>query len=241
MAGVEPRYRSILLKLSGEALAGTRGHGIDPDIAEHIISEVKQVYDAGVKVGIVIGGGNIYRGASGPIARTTGDMMGMLATVINALALKEFFCSADIPAVAFSALRIDKAAEFFSADKARAVLNGGSIIIMAGGTGNPFFTTDTAAALRAAEIDAEVIIKATQVDGVYDSDPVKNPDAVRYETVSYDEALQKNLKVMDSTALSFCRDNSIPIVVFKLSDKGKLFKFVMGETIGSLITKGVEK
>ncbi|MBD3321158.1 MAG: UMP kinase [Chitinivibrionales bacterium] len=238
---MNPGFRRILLKLSGEALAGAAGHGINNDIAGYIVSEVRQVHDAGIEIGIVIGGGNIYRGAAGPIARTTGDTMGMLATVINALALKEFFLSAGLRATVLSAVQIDKAAGFFTVERARKLLSDKEIVCMAGGTGNPYFTTDSAAALRAAEINADVIFKATQVDGVYDSDPVKNPDAVRYDTISYSEALQKNLRVMDSTALSLCRENNIPIIVYKFTDKGTLYRSVMGESIGSLITKGAEK
>jgi uridylate kinase len=237
---VKPRYRRILLKLSGEALAGKQGSGIDPAVARQIAGEIKDVHDAGVQIGIVIGGGNLYRGAQGcaEISRTVGDTIGMLATVMNSLALAEFLKAAGVPAQVFTAVFMEKAGKLFSAGAVCDTLDRETIAIIGGGTGNPFFTTDTAAALRAAEIKADVLIKATKVDGVYDSDPLKNPSAKKFDTISYSEALARNLKVMDATAFSFCMENNVPIVVLKLMERGNLRRCAVdGASVGSTISK----
>lgn len=234
-------YRRILLKLSGEALAGKHEYGIDPDVAQSIAREIKEVYDTGVQIGIVIGGGNIFRGVPGVdrgVDRIMGDSVGMLATLINSLLLCESLVSAGIEARVLSAIRADKAAEYYVPQRAMHHLEQGRIVLIAGGTSNPFFTTDTAAALRCAELQCEILLKATKVDGVYDSDPVINPDAVKLDMITPEEALGRGLRVMDATAFSLCMDNDIPIVVFELMKAGNLRKCVQGEKIGSLIRKG---
>lgn len=232
-------FKRILLKLSGEALAGNKGFGIDPIIAEQIASEVADAVRAGVQVGIVIGGGNIIRGATAQgVSRVAGDAMGMLATVINSIAFGEHLRRGGIEARVLTAVHLDKAGEFYTPESAIEHLQKGRVVLLAGGTGNPFFTTDTAAALRCAEIDAEVILKATKVDGVYDSDPLKNPEAKRFNQISHAEALSRNLKVMDSTAFSFCMEQDIPIIVFKLLEKGNLAKCIEGQPVGSIVKKG---
>jgi uridylate kinase len=237
----KPVYHRVLLKLSGEALAGSRGQGIDAALCAQVAAEIKEVHDAGVQFGIVIGGGNIFRGvstAANGMSRTSADAIGMLATVINSLAMKEYLIAAGVPAAVMCANAIDKVAEPFTAERAVAQLQAGRVVIIAGGTGNPFFTTDTAAALRCAEIGAEVILKATKVDGVYDSDPEKNPGAKRFDRITHQEALQRNLRVMDATAFSFCMENSLPIIVFKLLQQGNLRKCIEGKPVGTIVTKG---
>jgi uridylate kinase len=239
---MQPRYKRVLLKISGEALAGTRGYGLEPQTCQQLAAEIRQVVDSGVQLGIVVGGGNIFRGLSDSargMNRTAADTMGMLATVINGLALKEYFEAAGVPTVVFSANAIEKATQTFSASQAIAALEQGSTVILTGGTGNPFFTTDTAAALRCAEIEAEALLKATKVDGIYDSDPMKNPDAVKLTTLTHQQALEKDLKVMDATAFSFCMQNAIPIVVFKLAEPGNLIRCLEGQSVGSTVTRGV--
>ncbi len=236
---MELAYKRVLLKLSGEVLAGSREGGIDPDITGWIADEISEVYAAGVQLGIVIGGGNILRGATAKgVSRVAGDAMGMLATVINSIAFAESLSSRNIPAQVLTAVRIDRAGEFYTPARARSFLESGTVVIIAGGTGNPFFTTDTAAALRCAEIGADVLLKATKVDGIYDSDPLKNPDAVRFAAITHAEALSRNLKVMDSTAFSFCMENGIPIIIFKLMEQGNLRRCIQGNTIGSIIKTG---
>lgn len=236
---MKPLYKRILLKLSGEALAGAKGFGIDPLITGQIADEIVQVHKAGVQIGIVIGGGNFLRGATiDGIPRVTGDSMGMLATVINSLGLKEYLQKRGCPAQVLTAVNINGVGELFTQQKALHYLNQNQVVIIGGGTGNPFFTTDTAAALRCAEIGAQVILKATKVDGVYNCDPLKNPDAVRFDQISHKEALEKELKVMDATAFSFCMENSIPIIIFKLLEKGNLCKCVEGQPAGSLVKTG---
>jgi uridylate kinase len=235
------KYRRILLKLSGEALAGERGKSsaLDPVICRKVAREIASVRSKGVEIGVVIGGGNILRGASaGDIPRVTADTMGMLATVINSLALASFLEEAGCAVRVLTAVSVHGAGERFTAKKAREDLADGSVVIIAGGTGNPFFTTDTAAALRCAEIGAQVLLKATKVDGVYDSDPVKNRNAKRFESITHAEALARNLKVMDATAFSFCRENNIPIIVFKLAGNGNLLKCIEGKKVGTLVTTG---
>jgi uridylate kinase len=235
-------YRRIMLKISGEALAGSRGYGIDPAVTRAITLEIKRVYDAGVQTCIVIGGGNIFRGLAGAaqgVDRTTGDTVGMLATVINSLLFKESLLREGMKACVFSAVQMDKVAPMFIAGKAIDKLESGHVVIVAGGTGNPYFTTDTAAALRCAETGCDVLMKATKVDGIYDSDPVKNPDAVKIPALTHQEALSRNLRIMDSAAFSLCMENDIPIIVFKLTEQGSLLNCVQGKPAGSIVRKGV--
>jgi uridylate kinase len=237
---VKPKYRRILLKLSGEALAGDRGFGIDAAVCSRLASEIKTITAAGVQFAVVIGGGNILRGeseAAAGMSRTTADSIGMLATAVNSLVFKEYLRAAGVAATVLSANLLEKACGLFTAEDAVIRLNNGEVVIIAGGTGNPFFTTDTAAALRCAEVGAEVILKATKVDGVYDSDPNKNPAAKRFASLTHEEALSRNLKIMDATAFSFCMTNAIPIIVFKL-EPGNIIKVVSGEPVGSIVTKG---
>jgi uridylate kinase len=233
-----PAFRRILLKLSGEALQGDRGYGISPPIIEGIAQEIKEVHELGVQVALVIGGGNIFRGVAASaqgMDRAAADYMGMLATVINALALQDAIEAAGVPTRVQTAIDMSQLAEAYIRRRAIRHLEKGRAIILAAGTGNPYFTTDTAAALRAMEIHAEILLKATKVDGVYDADPMKNKDAKRYERVAFDEAIGKNLKVMDSTAFTLCRDNNLPILVFKLGDKGNIRRAVLGEPVVTLV------
>jgi uridylate kinase len=233
-----PAFKRILLKLSGEALMGDDAYGINRATIAGIVAQVKEVVDLGVEVGVVIGGGNIFRGvapAASGMDRATADYMGMLATVMNAMALQDAMKHAGIPARVQSALNIEAVAEPYIRGKAIRYLEEGRVVIFGAGTGNPFFTTDTAAALRGVEIDAEIVLKATKVDGIYTDDPKKNPDAKRYETVTFDEAIQKNLKVMDATALTLCRDQKMPISVFSIFKPGALKRVVMGENEGTRV------
>jgi uridylate kinase len=233
-----PKYRRIILKLSGEALAGGQGYGIDPDIVSSIASEIRDIKDKGVEVAIVVGGGNIWRGVAGSakgMDRATADYMGMLATVINALALQDALEKSDVDTRVQSAIEMKEVAEPYIRRRAIRHLEKGRVVIFAGGTGNPFFSTDTTAALRAAEIEAEVILMAKNVDGVYDSDPRKNPDAKRFLELGYLEVLNKGLAVMDSTATSLCMENKIPIIVFNLSIRGNILKTVMGHKTGTYV------
>jgi uridylate kinase len=234
-----PKYGRILLKLSGEALGGEAGVGISPDAVRNMAEQIREVRDLGVQVVVVVGGGNIFRGLPGSergIERATGDYMGMLATVINALALQDALEKIGVATRVQSAITMAQVAEPFIRRRAVRHLEKGRVVIFGGGTGNPYFSTDTAAALRANEIGAEVILKATKVDGIYDSDPKKNPKANRYSQISYLEALQKQLKVMDSTAFSLCMDNKMPIVVFDLSRPHNLKEIIMGQAVGTLVT-----
>jgi uridylate kinase len=234
----KPRYQRILLKLSGEALQGDKGYGISPVIIESIAQELKEIHALGVHTAIVIGGGNIFRGVAASaqgMDRASADYMGMLATVINALALQDALEQAGIPTRVQTAIEMAQLAEMYIRRKAVRHLEKGRIVIFAAGTGNPYFTTDTAASLRAMEIHAEIILKATKVDGIYDKDPMKHKDAVKFERLSYLEVLQRDLKVMDSTAISLCRDNNLPIMVFNLGEKGNIHRAVMGETIGTVV------
>ncbi len=231
-------YKRILLKLSGEALMGTAGYGIDPQTIGEIASEIKDVREAGVELAVVIGGGNIFRGMRAEkqgIDRVTGDYMGMLATVLNCLALKSRLGQLGLPVSLQTALPVGNVAEPFDRNKAIRYLEEGRVVIFAGGTGNPFFTTDTAAALRAVEVDAEIMLKATKVDGVYDKDPEKNSDAVFLPEVTYTEALRRKLAVMDATAISLCMENNLPIIVFNLRQKGNLKRVVRGERTGTIV------
>ncbi len=235
----ELKYRRVLLKLSGEALmGGTKGFGIDPEVITTIAEQIKEVKDLGVEIAIVVGGGNIFRGlaatASG-IDRATGDQMGMLATAINALALQDRLEKLGVFTRVMSALRMEAIAEPYIRRRAIRHLEKGRTVILAAGTGHPFFTTDTAAALRATEIGADVILKATKVDGVFDADPLKDKSAKMYDKLTYLEVLSQGLKVMDSTATSLCMDNSLPIIVFNLNQRGNLKRAVMGEKIGTIV------
>lgn len=232
------KYKRILLKLSGEALMGDKGYGIDSSTVDFMAEEIRKVVDMGVEVAIVIGGGNIFRGVEASVKgmeRASADYMGMLATVINALALQNALEKHGVPTRVQSAIEMRELAEPYIRRRAIRHLEKGRAVIFAAGTGNPYFTTDTAAALRAMEIGAEVILKATKVDGVYSSDPIKDLKAKKYNTVSYIEVLKKGLGVMDSTAISLCMDNSLPIVVFNLRGKGNIKKVIEGKKIGTLV------
>ena len=234
-----PKYKRILLKLSGEALGGEAGQGICPEVLADMAQQIKEVRALGVEVVIVVGGGNIFRGLSGSergIERATGDYMGMLATVINALALQDALEKKGVATRVQSAITMAQVAEPFIRRRAVRHLEKGRVVIFGGGTGNPFFSTDTAAALRAAELGVDVILKATKVDGIYDSDPKKNPAAKRFATITYMEALQKQLKVMDSAAFSLCMDNQMPIIVFDLFKPHNIKRVVLGEKVGTLVT-----
>ena len=231
-------YKRILLKLSGEALLGKQSSGVDPEVANYIAAEIKSLADLNVQIGIVVGGGNIFRGleaSSKGMDRTSADYMGMLATVINSLALQSALEMHGIATRVQSSIEMHQIAEPFIQRKAIRHLEKGRIVIFAGGTGNPYFTTDTAASLRAMEIKADVIMKATKVDGVYDSDPVKNKKAVMFKKIKYIDILTKNLKVMDATAISLCRDNSLPIIVFNLQKKGNIRGVICGKKIGTYV------
>jgi uridylate kinase len=235
---MKPSYKRILLKLSGEALMGEGSYGISRETIGAIVAEIAAVARAGVEIGVVIGGGNIFRGVAPGAAgmdRATADYMGMLATVMNALALSDAMRQAGIASRVQSALNIEQVVEPYIRGKAIRYLEEGKVVIFAAGTGNPFFTTDTAAALRASEMGAEIVLKATKVDGVYTSDPKKDPSAKRYARVSFDEAIQRNLKVMDATALALCRDQRLPVNVFSIFRQGALARVVAGEDEGTLV------
>jgi uridylate kinase len=234
-----PRFKRILLKLSGEALMGETGFGIDPATLERIASEVAEVRALGVEIAIVIGGGNIFRGIAASahgMDRASADYMGMLATVMNSLALQDALERTNVTTRVLSAIAMQELAEPYIRRRAMRHLEKGRVVIFAAGTGNPYFTTDTAASLRAMEIHAEVLLKATKVDGIYDKDPVKYKDAKRFHRLTYLEVLQQNLKVMDSTATALCRDNKLAIVVFDLHTRGNIRRVVGGESIGTLVT-----
>jgi uridylate kinase len=234
-------YRRILLKTSGEVLAGARGVGLDGDRIDALAAELRTLHADGVQVGLVLGGGNIFRGQTGSmrgIDRVTGDHMGMLATVINSLAVQDALARCAVPARVMTAIRMTQVAEPFVGRTAIDLLENGCIVIMAGGTGNPFFTTDTAGVLRAMEIGAEVLLKGTKVDGVYDADPATNPSAKRYQRLTYDEALGRDLRVMDATAFSLSRDNDLPIIVFDINAPGALRRIVAGDDVGTVVGKG---
>lgn len=238
MSHNSPIYKRVLLKLSGEALQGKRGYGIDSKTVLAIAQEITQVRDLKVEIAIVIGGGNIYRGSSGDICcveKTSADYMGMLATVINGLALQGALEKLGAFTRVLSAIEMPRVAEPFIRRRAIRHMEKGRIVIFAGGTGNPYFTTDTAAALRAIEVSAEVIIKATKVDGIYSDDPIKHKEARKYEHLTYMEAIKKRLKVMDNTAITLCMENSIPIIVFNFKKKGNIKRIICGEPLGSII------
>jgi len=234
-----PHYKRILLKLSGEALMGDQNYGIDPAVATRIAQDIAEIQALGVQTAVVIGGGNIFRGLAASargMDRSTGDYMGMLATVINALALQDALEHNGVATRVLTAIEMRAVAEPFIRRRAVRHLEKGRVVVFAAGTGNPYFTTDTAAALRAMEMKAEVILKGTKVDGIYTADPVKDPQATRYDTISYLQVLQARLQVMDATAISLCMDNKLPILVFNLKTPGNIRRVVMGETIGTLVT-----
>lgn len=236
-----PVYRRVLLKLSGEALMGDGQYGIDPATIARMAGEIRDVVNLGVQVGLVIGGGNIFRGAGlaeAGMDRVTGDYMGMLATVMNALAMQEALERIDVPTRVMSALKINQVCEDYIRRRAIRHLEKGSVVIFAAGTGNPFFTTDSAASLRAIEVKAEIMLKATKVDGVYSADPMKDPTAVRYPRLSYDDALARKLGVMDATAIVLCRDHDMPLRVFSMNNAGDLKRIMLGEDIGTLVERG---
>ena len=238
MTQPEPRYKTILLKLSGEALAGDNGYGIDPKIIGGIAEEIKEVIDLGVQVSLVIGGGNIFRGLAASAAgmdRSSADYMGMLATVMNSLAMQDALEKVGVKTRVQSAIEMREIAEPYIRRRAVRHLEKGRVVIFAAGTGNPYFTTDTAASLRAMEIGAEIILKATKVDGVFDADPALVADAVKFSSLSYLDVLKKGLQIMDSTATSLCMDNHLPILVFNLTKKGNIKKVVLGEDIGTIV------
>lgn len=234
------KYKRILLKLSGESLMGKKGHGIDPEVLNFFSREVKKIRELNVEVGIVIGGGNIYRGLNASdqgIDRVTGDQMGMLATLINSLALQNALENHGMFTRLMSAIKMEEIAEPYIRRRAIRHLEKGRIVIFGAGTGHPYFSTDTAASLRAVEIEADAIIKGTRVDGVFDSDPEKNPEATQFETISYIDVLKKNLRVMDLTAISLCQENNLPIIVFNMDKEDNLLKLVLGENVGTKVSR----
>ncbi|MCW8963485.1 MAG: UMP kinase [Gammaproteobacteria bacterium] len=231
------KYQRILLKLSGEALMGSGDYGIDPEVITRVAGEIKLIVDHGVQLGVVIGGGNIFRGAglaASGMDRVTGDHMGMLATVINSLAMQEAVEKQGLQARVMSAIKINQMCEDYIRRRAVRHLEKGRVVIFAGGTGNPFFTTDSAASLRAIEINADILLKATKVDGVYSADPMKDPSAIRFSQISYDDALEKKLGVMDATAIVLCRDNNLPLRVLNINEHGALLELIKGGNIGTL-------
>lgn len=232
------KYKRILLKLSGEALAGEKGYGIDIKVLEEFIDDIKSILDLKVQVAIVVGGGNIFRGLQGTqkgFDRVKGDYMGMLATTINAIGISSAFESIGIKSKVLTSTFMEPYAERYSKTRALECLERGEVVIFAGGTGNPFFSTDSASALRAIEIEADALLKGTNVDGVYTADPKKFPDAARYDEIKYEEAIDKQLKVMDLTSFTMCMENKMPIIVFKMADKGTLKKIIEGEKTGTLV------
>jgi uridylate kinase len=232
-------YKRVLLKLSGEALMGDQAYGIDPEVATRIALDIREIQSLGVQTAVVIGGGNIFRGLAASakgMDRSTGDHMGMLATVMNALALQDALEHTGVPTRVLTGIEMPKVAEPFIRRRAVRHLEKGRVVVFAAGTGNPYFTTDTAAALRAMEMKAEVILKGTKVDGIYSADPVKHPEATRYDRISYIQVLQERLQVMDATAISLCMDNKLPIVIFNLKTPGNIRRVVMGEAVGSTVT-----
>ena len=233
------KYKRILLKLSGEALAGSKNFGFDEKVILSFANQVKELHDSGVQVAIVIGGGNIFRGLSGQnngVDRATGDTIGMLATIMNGLALQNFIESVGVPTRLLTSISMPEVAEPYIRRRAIRHLEKGRIVIFSGGTGMPYFTTDSGGAIRAIEIHADILAKGTKVDGIYDKDPVKYPDAVKYEKISFEKAIVDNLRVMDATALSLCRENNMPIIVFNALEKGNMMRMVNGEKIGTVVT-----
>jgi uridylate kinase len=232
------KYKRILLKLSGESLMGKQQSGIDGERLSEYVSQIKEAVQLGVEIAIVIGGGNIFRGLAGTTQgfdRIKGDQMGMLATVINGLALNSVFTAAGITSRLMTAIRMEPIGEFYSRDKAVEALEKGEVVILTGGTGNPYFTTDTASSLRGIEIGADAMLKGTRVDGIYNSDPEKDPDAKKYSEISFDEIYNNGLRIMDLTAATMCKENNLPIVVFNMDIKGNLIKVLKGEPIGTIV------
>ncbi len=237
----DKKYKRILLKLSGEALMGDEGFGIDPKVLDRMALEIGQLVGIGVQVGLVIGGGNLFRGAAlseAGLDRVTGDHMGMLATVMNALAMRDALERSNISSRVMSAIPMSGVVDHYDRRLAMRYLRAGDVVIFSAGTGNPFFTTDSAACLRAIEVEADIVLKATKVDGVYDADPMKNPNAVKYDHLTFDSALDQKLGVMDLTALVLCRDHDMPIKVFKMTKPGALLSIVVGENEGTLVDNG---
>ncbi len=235
-----PIYRRVLLKFSGEALAGSSGYGIDPSNAIKLADEIKSVHDLGVSIVLVVGAGNIFRGmkaASKGMDRVTGDYLGMLATIMNAISLQDALENTGVATRTLSAITVSQIAEPYIRRRALRHLEKGRIVIVAGGTGNPYFTTDTAAVLRATELDAEVVVKATKVDGVFDKDPVVHKDAVKFDKITFRDVLNKNLRVMDLTAITLCKENNLPIRVLNMNDSGSMVKMLLGDDIGTLVTE----
>ena len=238
MPGTDKKYKRILLKLSGEALMGDEGFGIDPKVLDHMALEIGQLVGIGIQIGLVIGGGNLFRGASlqkAGLDRVTGDHMGMLATVMNALAMRDAVERANIPSRIMSSIPMSGVVDHYDRRKAMRSLERGEVVIFSAGTGNPFFTTDSAACLRGIEVDAELVLKATKVDGVYTADPMKDPAATKYDQLSYDEVLDKKLEVMDLTAICLCRDHKMPLRVFEMEKPGALLNIVNGGEEGTLV------
>jgi uridylate kinase len=232
------KYKRVLLKLSGESLTGEQKYGIDEVRLNEYAEQIAELANMGVQIGIVIGGGNIFRGLSGSskgFDRVKGDQMGMLATVINSLALSSALKSKGTTARVFTAIRMEPVGEYYAKEKAIAAIENGEVAIISGGTGNPFFTTDTASALRAVEIEAEIMFKGTRVDGVYTADPEKNPKAEKFEKISFDEIYNRNLRIMDLTATTLCKENNLPVLVFNMDKKGNLKKVITGENIGTIV------
>jgi uridylate kinase len=236
----EMLYRRVLLKLSGEVLAGEQGFGIDPIKADYLANEVKSIHDLGIEVGLIIGAGNIFRGmqaASKGMDRVTGDYLGMLATIMNAISVQDALEKVNCETRTLSAINVSQIAEPFIRRRAIRHLEKGRIVIVAGGTGNPFFTTDSAAALRATELNAEIVLKGTKVDGIYDKDPMSHNDAIKYDTISFSKVLNDNLRVMDLTAITLCKENNLPIRVFNINRRGDLKALVQGAKIGTLVSE----
>ena len=236
----KPIYRRVLLKLSGEILSGSNGYGIDPEKAIYLAREVKSIHDLGVGIGLIIGAGNIFRGiqaAARGMERVTGDYLGMLATIMNAISVQDALEQEGCETRTLSAISITQVAEPYIRRRALRHLEKGRIVIIAGGTGNPFFTTDSAAALRATELNAEIVIKGTKVDGVYDQDPMSNSKANKYDSISFNDVLQKNLRVMDLTAITLCKENKIPIQVFNIKKSGNLKQLILGAKIGTIVSE----
>ena len=236
----EPIYHRVLLKLSGEILSGDKGFGIDPGKASYLANEVKSIHELGVDIGLIIGAGNIFRGlqaADRGMDRVTGDYLGMLATIMNAISVQDALEQVGCETRTLSAINISQIAEPYIRRRALRHLEKGRVVIVSGGTGNPFFTTDSAAALRAKELNAEIVIKGTKVDGVYNDDPVKNPSAIKYDFLSFNKVLENNLRVMDLTAITLCKENNIPIQVFNIKEKGTLKKLICGSKIGTMVSE----
>ena len=234
----EPVYRSILLKLSGEVLSGKQDFGIDPHMASTLAEEIKSIYDLNVRIGLIIGAGNIFRGmeaATKGMERVTGDYLGMLATIMNAISLQDALENIGVPTRTLSAITVSQISEPYIRRRALRHQEKNRVVIVAGGTGNPYFTTDTAAALRATELKAEILLKATKVDGVYDKDPIKNSDAVKFDQITFKDILDKNLRVMDLTAITLCKENNLPIRIFNINNSRDLKKIVLGSNIGTLV------